>query len=275
MRSHVDWVTFTMPMIYGIDTPTAYADAIARGFLDMFGEEIRRDVFGGNWSKNDHGRAPYTDSWQVENAGLALFASPTLSHCCVEISGQGCERILSLDRMDTVLQAASSRITRIDIACDVETDVDPPTFVAVKSHERMRTSGHYISETGETCYVGSQKSDRFCRVYRYNAPHPRSHLLRIEYVFRREQAKAIALACVESGTDSVAKTAELAFGFAHHLAEENRSAPATITVVSDNHKGNNTIFWLVDTVAPCFQRLCHEGVIKDPEQFITRYFLIE
>jgi len=273
MRTHVDWITCTMPMVYGLDTPTAYADAIARGFLDMFGENIRREIFGGNWSKNEHGRAPYTDSWKLAETGISLFASPSLTHCCVEISGQGCERLIQNDSMEAVLGGCRERITRIDIATDIETNVTPLEFVSQTSHERMRTSGHYVSETGETCYVGSQKSDRFARVYRYAEPHPRSTLLRIEHVFRREQAKAVSRVVCDFGVEKAAEMSGNVFGWTHGIWQPLDTSGDKITVVSDSHKGGKTVFWLVDTVAPCFQRLCKEGIIKNPEEFIYRYFL--
>jgi len=274
MRTHVDWITFTMPMMYGIDTPTAYADAVSRGFLNMFGENLRREVFGGDWVNGHKGRAPYSDSWILGEQRISLFSSPTLSHCCVEISGKGCESLIQAGNMEAVLDACHARVTRIDIACDIETDVKPLDFVSKTSHERMRTSGHYISETGETCYVGSQKSDRFARVYRYNEPHPRAALLRVEHVFRREQAKIFARLCTLHASDTVAKTAGDAFGWCHSDWTPDSQQTIITSMVTDTHKGNNTVFWLVDTVAPCFQRLCREGVIKDPEQFIVRYFLV-
>lgn len=273
MRNHIDWLTFTMPMVYGLDTPDAYAKAIASGFLDMFGEEIRANVFGGEWRRLERGRAPYSDAWQLADKGLSLFASPTLSHCCVEISGAGCELLIKETNMDMVLQHCRERITRIDIASDITCDVHPIDFVGNTTHERMRTSGHYISETGETCYVGSQKSERFARVYRYNSPHPRSELLRVEHVFRRDAAKAVANAYVASGVDAVALSAGVAFGWSSPVWDAQGDAPPNISVVTATHKGNNTVFWLVDTVAPCFQRLVRDGVIKDAEGFIRRYFL--
>jgi len=260
---------------YFQNTDDPYADAIAQAFLDMFGDTVRRDVFGGNWAKNEHSRAPYMDAWRLGETGITLYASPTLTHCCVEISGRGCETLIEKETLGVVLGLCKERVTRIDIACDIETEVTPPDFVEQKSHVRMRTSGHYTSSTGETCYVGSQKSDRFCRVYRYNPPHPRCNLLRIEYVFRRDQAKTVANACATEGTDAVSRAAYLAFGFSHVVGIQEGGKHANITVISDNHKGGNTVFWLVDTVAPCFQKLVRNGVIKDPDAFLLRYFLSE
>lgn len=275
MRTHVDWVTFTMPMIYGIDTQDAYANAIKRGFHDMFGEQLTADAFGGKWMKNEHGRAPYIDGWKLEGKGITLFASPTLSHCCVECSGEGCEALIVLDLLTMVLDSAKQRITRIDVACDIETDVMPLAFVSETNHVRMRTSGHYVSATGETCYVGSQKSERFARVYRYNSPHPRSNLLRVEHVFRKDYAKKVVQLYLKNGSNAISTSAGIAFGWSHAVWKPKEDIGETISIVNDNHKGNNSVFWLVNQVAPAFKRLVSEGVIKDQEQFFIRYFYSE
>lgn len=262
-----------MTLNYFYDSPNAYADAIARAFLDMFGENIRADVFGGNWEKNEHSRAPYTDSWKLRSHEIVLFASPTLTHCCVEISGAGCEKLIKLGAMASVLECCRDKVTRIDIASDIETEIRPPEFVEQVAHERMRASGHQTSDEGETCYVGSKKSDRYARVYRYNAPHPRSHMLRIEHVFRRDYAKKVADACVTSGMDSVARQAGNAFGWSHALWQPEGSNDADISVVSPKKSSGSTVFWMVKQVAPAFKRLVMSGDIRDPQAFFETYFL--
>lgn len=273
MRSHVDWVTFTMSMVYVDETDAAYANAIAYGFEDMFGKELLADAFGGNWIKNERSRAPYTDAWQLSDRNITLFASPNLTHCCVEISGQGCETLISKALLHKVLQSCHSRITRIDIASDIETTVMPDEFVEKVLHERMRTSGHVVSDTGETCYVGSQKSDRYARVYRYNPPHPRSHLLRIEHVFRREYAKVVARQISESGIERVAYSAGEAFAWAHPSWQPLVSEPVDISVVKAEPTMGGTVFWLIKSVAPAFRKLVEKGIITDPQKFVDDYFL--
>jgi len=273
MRTHIDWLTFTMAMIYGDNTDEAYANAISTGFIETFGADLVAIVFGGTWAKNERSRAPYTDSWRDEQSGITLFASPNLTHCCVEISGQGCERIISLGKMTDVLNATHARCTRIDVACDIETVVSPEEFAKSVDHDRMRTNGHVVSDTGETFYVGSQKSDRYARVYRYNAPHPRSHLLRIEHVFRREYAKVVAWQIALSDAASIAFSAGKAFGWKHPIWDPTAKEQVDLSIVKAEPTMGGTVFWLIRSVAPAFKRLVAKGIIKDPEAFLQEYFI--
>lgn len=273
MRSHIDWLTFTMPMVYFGQEENSYALAIQAGFMDMFEADDVATVFGGAWAKNERSRAPYTDSWRDAEGGISLFASPNLVHCCVEISGQGCERLIGMGKMDTILRAARERVTRIDIAVDIETSTMPHEFVKETSHERMRTSGQVISDTGETCYVGSQKSERYARVYRYNKPHPRAHLLRVEHVFRKAYAKKVAEALATGDIQQITKSSGDAFGWCHQDWKVGTVDGADISVVKERGGSGGTIFWLVHSVAPAFKKLVETGAISSPEEFLKQFFL--
>ncbi len=275
MRSHIDWITFTMSMAYADETSEAYANAISNGFEDMFGKELLAEAFGGNWIKNERSRAPYTDAWSLPDRNVTLFASPNLTHCCVEISGQGCETLISKSLLHNVLQSCYSRVTRIDVATDIDTKTTPTEFVQKVDHERMRTSGHVISDTGETCYVGSQKSDRYARVYRYNEPHPRSHLLRIEHVFRKEYAKKIAAQICENSIEDIAESAGKAFGWSHPVWDMVAANEVDLSVVKAEPTMGGTVFWLIKSVAPAFKKLVAKGIIPDPEKFLRDYFLTD
>lgn len=275
MRAHVDWLTFTMSMVYQDETDEAYANAIANGFEYMFGKELLADAFGGKWEKNERSRAPYTDAWKLKGGEITLFASQNLSHCCVEISGQGCETLIREGLFDKVLQSSHSRVTRIDVACDIETEVSPIEFVKKVDHERMRTSGHVLSDTGETCYVGSQKSDRYARVYRYNKPHPRAHLLRVEHVFRRENAKVVAREITRADVNGVAASAGKAFGWSHPVWSADASQEIDLSVVKAEATMGGTVFWLIKSVAPAFRKLVAKGIISDPRKFLEDYFLTD
>ncbi len=239
----------------------------------MFGLGLRSRVFGGEWQKQERSRAPYTDAWVQSEGGITLFASPNLTHATIEISGQGCERLLENGELDNVMRLCVLRVTRIDIACDIETLTRPLEFVEKTNHERMRTSGHILSDTGETCYVGSQKSERYARVYRYNSPHPRSALLRVEHVFRKDYAKKVAEECASSGIEAVAKAAGDAFGWAHRDWRPSLVDSPDISVTRERGNSGNTVFWLVNSVAPAFKRLCATGGITDAQAFLEEYFL--
>jgi hypothetical protein len=279
MRTHIDWLTFTMRPLYmssyAESTPEyeKYTGSIENAFFDTFNEGVMAMAFGGTWERQERSRAPYTDAWHLGNSGIVVFASPDLTHCCVEISGAGCERLIKLDVMDVVLRAIHERVTRIDIACDIETLTQPDGFVSVLKHKRMRASGYQASQTGTTCYVGSKTSDRYARVYRYNPPHPRSHLLRIEHVFRRQYAKVIAKECSNGNIEAISAAAGQAFGWAHPDWKPTDSQFVDISIVGSEREAGKTLYWLVNSCAPAFKRLVESGAIRNPEEFINRYFL--
>lgn len=279
MRTHVDWLTFTLTPRYkstypdGTSLEESYQDAIEQAFIQTIGAALTSDAFGGAWEKQERSRAPYTDAWKLGERGITVFASPVLNHLCVEISGQGCETLIRTRELTRILERVADRVTRIDIASDIATNTRPSVFVERVNHERMRASGYQNSESGETCYVGSQKSDRYARVYRYNPPHPRAHLLRIEHVFRRDYAKKVASELVASSVESIAASAGLAFGWGHVDWDTAQDASADISLVHERRATGKTVFWLIDSCASAFKRLCADGTIQDPEAFLKKHFL--
>lgn len=196
MRTHVDWLTFTCSPLYVGGNDYDLAQAIIAGLHDLIGKSLFNALFAGEGRQKERSRAPYTYAWEWKDDHVTVYASENLNHFTVEVSGQGCEKLLKAEALQSLLERVVERVTRIDVACDIETPVTPSEFVQEVAHKRMQASGYQKSNTGETCYVGSQKSERYARVYRYNNPHPRAHLLRVEHVFRRDHAKIVARAIV-------------------------------------------------------------------------------
>lgn len=275
MRNHIDWLTFTGSPIYNTNNDEGYAEALNYGLWTLVGEQLHGALFGDEPSVRERSRAPYSDSWEWKEQNITLYASPTLSHFTVEISGQGCEKIIAAGLMNELLTKVAERVTRIDLASDIETNTIPTNFVRFTKHDRMRASGYQNSASGTTCYVGSQKSERYARVYRYNPPHPRSHLLRVEHVFRRDHAKAVAASISTSGLDAVTLTVGETFGWQHSDWQPSSDTLADISVISKQRENGKTIFWLTSVVASSFKRLCQDGTIRNPNEFLTKYFLPE
>ena len=275
MRTHIDWLSFTIPMVYDTDEGDNYARAIQAGLTEMFTKDVVENTFGGAWAVGEKSRAPYTDVWVDKESGISLFASPNLTHATVEISGSGCERLIGAGEMEKVLSGCAGRVTRIDIACDIETDTLPLEFVSQTNHNRMRSSGHHDSETGLTRYVGSKESERFARVYRYFPPHPRAHLLRVEHVFRRDYAKQVARAIVANTVSEVGISCGTAFGWAHRDWDIAADFTPDISITSPEKNAGKTVSWLVRSVAPAVRRLIADGTIRDPEAFFEAYFMPE
>lgn len=275
MRTHIDWLTFTIPMEYKSVDGDDYALAIQAGLMAVFPIDLVEVVFGGAWGHEKRARAPYKDTWMDERGGISVYASPNLTHCCIEISGQGCERLIGIGALDQLLVFCHERTTRLDVATDIETGVLPTVFVASLAHERMRASGFQCSETGETCYVGSKKSDRYARVYRYFPPHPRSHLLRIEHVFRRSYAKVVAKSLLDTSVEAIAAAAGKAFGWTHIDWKPEENEDADISIVAVERGQSSTVRWLLTSCAPAFKRLVADGTIRDPEAFLRTYFSVD
>lgn len=273
MRSHVDWVTFTGNPIY--EGGDEFPRAVLNGVHALIGTELMDALLAGDSQQRERSRAPYTYAWGWDESDVTIFASPSLNHFTVEISGQGCERLIALNALQGVLERVQERVTRVDVATDIETPVMPLEFVSVRSHERMRSSGYQKSETGETCYVGSKKSDRYARVYRYVSPHPRSHLLRVECVFRRDTAKLVAGAISREGVRVVAESAREIYGFAHQCWEQISTNEIDLSPVRAESGGGKTIHWLLHSVAPAFKRLVADGTIRDPQAFLAEFFIGE
>jgi len=280
MRAHIDWITFTMSPMY----KSAYADmsldaqfqnALVDAFIFTFGESLTSRAFGGAWIEAGKGRAPYTQGWKLSDGDITLFGSPELNHCCVEISGKGCEKLISLGLLDNVLLACKSRVTRIDLAVDMQTEITPTEFVAASLGKRTKSRGNQISQSGETCYIGSQKSERYARVYRYNPPHPRAHLLRAEHVFRRDVARQVANEITSGGMDATIRECGNRWGWAADCWDITKGQSANLRVTTAGQANGRTLFWLVSSVAPAFKKLVRDGTIMDGKEFLERYFLLE
>lgn len=272
MRTHVDWITFTISMVYKSTEEDDYANAIQNGLMDLFPADLVKAVFGGAWTHEKRSRAPYKDTWMDADAGISVYASPNLTHASVEITGSGCEQLLAMGTLAPILERCYERVTRIDIATDIETSTTPTEFCFFTSHDRMRATGFQKSKTGETHYVGSKKSDRYARVYRYFEPHPRSHLLRIEHVFRKDYAKAVAKSLLGAQLEDVAAAAGRAFGWSHADWQVSATQDVDISITAPERGQSATVSWLLRSVAPCIKRLIADGTIKDADTFFDMYF---
>lgn len=248
------------------------AAALIDGLHALIGRKNFNALFAGDGTQRERSRAPYTYAWSWDGDTVTVYASEKLNHFTVEISGKGCERLLASDALQSLLESVVERVTRIDVACDIETELPPSEFVKSTSHKRMQSSGYQKSASGETCYVGSQKSERYARVYRYAEPHPRAHLLRVEHVFRRDHAKVVARQIVQNGVNLVAEAAGEAFGWSHPVWQSSGDGSVDISLVAAERAAGKTVYWLVNSVAPAFKRLCEDGTIRDPAEFIRLYF---
>jgi len=203
---------------------------------------------------------------------IVLYAGCTLDHALVEISGKGCEKLRGTKEMLEIVDDIQDECTRLDIAIDI-LGVTPDEILKSGHSAAFRTHSRIVSDTGTTIYVGSQKSERYARVYRYNPPHPRANLCRIELVHRKRYAKIAAQSIVKHGVEVTGLMALAAYGFDHDAVPKNTGQSlATVAIVKKNQR---TLRWLIVQASPAFKRLVKEGTIENASAFLAEYFLEE
>jgi len=203
------------------------------------------------------GRKPYTHSFRLSVGGRVYYNpdNELVNHYLVEIEGRGCRRLYNSGALwpfaDGVLKHAWN-ITRCDLAVDLETDTRPDQFAKHRS-ARFKTSGEVITQSGHTCYVGSQRGDKYARVYRYNPPHERSHLLRIEMVYKKKSAREALLHFLNNDPLLTAAVAGNTYAWSH--PDWDFSAPGKIKGWYEKQGKESTLWWLRKQVLPALKNI--------------------
>lgn len=263
----LDWLSLTLPVEKTEHEPRA-RDEMLQAIYDS-DEDFAFWLFQQPKSYATP-RRPYCVARQWGH--VTAFAGINIDHCLLEISGQGCSELRRKDLMDKVINLKNAKFTRIDVAIDIE-GVTPDEIVKMGYSERFRTHSRIESQTGVTHYVGSPKSERYARVYRYNKPHPRANLCRVELVHRKRYARILQQAIIEQGLIQAGVSALTSYDFKHERVPTDKSqALDTIAIIKGDQK---TVYWLIAQVAPAFRRLVVDGTIANPEEFFREHFLPE
>ena len=272
MQSRIDWLSFTGKRSVGEGDTEASALKDAISFLDDINPIILDALDWGDDWKWEKGRTPYRAAWRRGDNGVSIYVHPRLDHFLVEVSGRGCEALSDSPHAYEFLKAVADRLTRLDLACDMLSDTNPLDFVAQRDEGRFKSHSEFVSDSGTTCYIGSRTSNRYARVYRYNPPHERAHLLRCEFVVKSEDAKMTAKAILETDHYRVASTLGEQYGWRHPDWQPDAPSIEELKAYRPERREGKTLFWLADTVAPLLVRLSQEGTI-DAEQWFKENVL--
>lgn len=273
MYTAIDWVSFSFEVGQGGKREAGWQWEDVEAALHAFLPNTGFDWLDAQDWEVGKGRAPYAQSWGSEENGVRFFWSGKLDHALCEVSGRGCARLTERGWLASLLNDAQARLTRLDICSDIETEVEPSEFVAAGYSERIKSHASYHSPTGSTEYIGSRSSDRFARVYRYVAPHPRSHLLRIEHELKKDAARAAAAWMLAYGIESVQASIGEGFGWLHPLWKPTDQSAGKISAPRNDRTLAKTELWLRSQAAPAFVKLYRAGLVDDPEQWLRDVFL--
>lgn len=270
-HAHVDYMSVTFPegafaLNAPPDDPVGYASAALTYFC---GSPELAHIANQHTATIKEGLHGFKRRVEWADAGLFVQWGATHGKAHVVASGAGCSIIKGLFTAlvifhpnATIFDTERLNFTRIDLAVDVSTN-EKPSHVAPLIYPRKGTStGHIESSTGETLYFGSRQSERMLRVYRYNAPHPRSHLLRWEWELKGNHAIQVATALF-IGTPLWSIIRELCqeFGVLYHpiWLEIGETPPTPLSY--KKRVDNNHIMWLFKVCIPALRKAIDEGSV--------------
>lgn len=209
-------------------------------------------------------RKPYKFGAQFPQ-GFSVFWGGQ-STILVEVSGRGCSQVnvwewLASLQNGVINKFRLNKVTRLDLASDYETDLTPFEMVSkLGINPRIKTRNVQNSKTGQTFYVGSRKSDRFCRVYSYNRPHPRAGLVRVEFQFNKGVAGTVVRQILDGDAhvDTTFHSAVRAT-FENSLEGDMR-IPVRVTREYERTDAG-TLVWIHSQVVPALATMVQKGEI--------------
>lgn len=263
--AHVDWIGYTLQVPSLTDFPNAalWTQHVCTLVPDYFG--FTPHLIGtarrpGAMVGADIGKHSYV--WFIKSG-----------YMLIEHTGRGCEQLRANDDMLRLLETTADNVSRLDIAVDYDTDQQPADVVTQRDSARQTARSSMVSATGATEYIGSRRSDRYMRIYRYNPPHPRAQFLRLEYVLKKQYAQTAARAIADGITvDSIATGQRQHYGlYADFILNQEQSGHA-IKVEWEARSASKTLQWLYGPVAASMKKLVESGDLDLDEflQFLAR-----
>jgi len=214
LLAKIDWYSFTVPTVTPLSsTGQETYDVINQALAALFGNALDALEPTGTWTLQP---AKGFYSWRGTHVAsrLAVSWGEVNAHVFVELPGQACTWAREVNVFDRLVKMTADRASRVDAAIDIVTATMPEQFVAAGHAARFSDSlGNIKSKTGDTYYVGSRKSDRCARIYRYAPPHPRSHLLRIEAEYKGSSARLLAGVLAAQGMVEAVRAAHAPFAW--------------------------------------------------------------
>lgn len=255
ISTRLDWLSFTVDVLPLLTEGRVLS--AGRVVLDLVREATGGVLTFSGGPNIGVGRYPYRFS--TDGDGFKVYWSQGQPEMLIEVSGKGCEALHNSGALPGLVEAFVDRLTRVDIATDILTETRPLEFAEQRSNQRHKSHEHNVSQSGETYYVGSRKSPRYARVYRYEPPHPRADRLRVECVFRGPHSVALARTWLEVGDEETAARVGNQYGWTH--PDWTPESKETIPAWRPDRSEHKTLHWYHSQVIPAVKKLIKAGVL--------------
>jgi len=262
MDYSIDYFAMTIPIrspigVFGHETILSTVKAFTSYF------HLEDDIHSacGKWGI-EAGKFPYTARLRHSITDVCLSVGNTNAHIYVEFAGKSCNTFEAQGGLDDIIQRSTDRVSRIDFAVDILTGIDPREFSEQRTNKSFKSSGNKRTPSGRTEYVGGRTSERMARVYRYEPPHPRAHLLRVEAEYKGIAAKTASKHYLEVGLQQAALDAHQAFGWTHPVWKPDIETGGKIAYKAYRPDNASTVRWLYGDVVTALSKAIKKDLIN-------------
>ena len=273
MDAKVDYLSFTLPLnLGGVGHGENVEREIASKML-FYGLDTLVDILAMSKAPTrNNGRKWYGCGVHWKDNNVSIWWGGVANHTLIELSGVSCQMLRDGEAMMPTIKAMNERTTRVDLAVDFPDGVTPADFVASKKQNRFKVTQTNDEDTGLTQYVGSRKSDRYSRVYRFNEPHPRAGVLRVEHVLRGRYSKILSTGLISTSIAEQVAILGNTFGWTHESWKPETVTDGKLRAKRHDKDDASTLRWLIKAVAPSLAKSHNSGLI-DLHDFIDRHVM--
>lgn len=237
--------------------------------MDLIDQILRTDTLrsikdvlsreGGEYQK---GTGWYRAAYVYGNPRVRVSYGSLNPHAHVELSGLTCQQVRNEGFLDQLIEHNAHLASRYDIAQDFHRQAEGGLDKLNIDNTRVKARSHMLSQDGETIYLGSWHSERFCRIYQFHKPHPRAGLMRVEFVTRGDAAKRTAAYATRYGQPAV--FAQLAAVFGVEALTGFSPAPAAPKIESATRgaAGNGHHRWVLQVALPAVVAAHRAGLLN-------------
>jgi hypothetical protein len=255
LSARIDWLQFYIatPSPFGGIGLEAQRAVVSLVRHLVFGEAFTHSLED-DWTVGS-GRQSYAAHIEMPDYPGSFFFGTINAHVLCVFSGRDCDVLRERDQL-----MSGERVSRVDLAVDIECDTTPSQFCLAGYTSKSRTQGLFSSSDGETVYIGSRTSDHMVRVYRYYPPHPRAHLLRLEIEAKGDLAKAFAAQSIGLDERSLVLAAHARMNWLHTDYKPGDEAAPLMGASRSDKAGRHEIAWLLKSVLPALLRYQQEEI---------------
>jgi hypothetical protein len=271
MFHKIDYYAFTIPARLAFNEVTdEIQEFVQSTFSSLLPTGDIQTTLETSWSI-ERAKGFYSHRLRHEQTGIALSFGTINAHVYCELSGKACDCLESANILSPLIASTAPRCSRIDFAVDFVTDIRPEEFSVFRNDTRWKYVSHIVSASGTTDYVGSRTGERMARVYRYNPPHPRAGMLRIEAEYKGDAAKALVRELESRPLNEVCLAAHAPFGWSHAIWNTGEIDAVKIPYSAHSPDNAATVRWLYGVVASSVRKAIQDGLIdwKSFEVLIT------